>query len=170
MKPDKPKPAKKPNPSASQRTIADYEQQIGELTVHLQRLQAEFENYKKRVGVESTELMSSAKESILAELLPILDNLELAASHLPKALEQDAWARGMQYIGSQLSGKLEELDVHKLNPLGDKFDHNRDEAVEYVDSDKPEGTITEVLAPGYQIGDKIVRHARVKVSQGNKKE
>lgn len=178
MKPDKSKTTKNPKPSSNRRTTAEYdvsdealakaEQQVGELTVHLQRLQAEFENYKKRVAAERGELMDSAKEAVLSELLPALDNFDLAATHLPKELEDNSWAQGMQYIGQQLTDKLAELNVTKLNPIGQKFDHTLHEAVEHVSSDQPEETITEVVAPGYQIGDRVVRPARVKVSQGKK--
>lgn len=145
----------------------DYQQEVGELTAHLQRLQAEFANYKKRQAEERAKLMNDAKEAVLNELLPALDNFDLAAAHLPEDLADNSWAQGMQYIGQQLTQKLEELDVHKLSPKGEKFDHHAHEAVEYVQSDEPEGIITDVITPGYQIGDRVVRPARVKVSSGD---
>jgi molecular chaperone GrpE len=162
----------KQNPKSNKskpKTVEQYEQQIGELTLALQRLQAEFENYKKREAAAKAELMDSAKELVLNELLPALDNFDLAAAHLPEDLQGNAWAQGMQYVGQQLTQKLEEMDIQKLNPSGEKFDHHTHEAVEYVQSDKPEGIITDVITPGYQIGEKIVRHARVKVSSGPNK-
>lgn len=143
------------------------EQRIGELTEALQRLQAEFENYKKRQAQESIETMNRAKEMVLSELLPALDNFDLAASHLPDELEGNSWAQGMQYVGQQLTQKLDELGVKKITPAGEQFDHNLHEAIEHVASDKPEGIITDVITPGYQIGDKVVRPARVKVSGGS---
>lgn len=145
----------------------EYEQQIGELTLHLQKLQAEFENYKKRQAEESAETMNRAKEMVLAELLPALDNFDLATTHLPSELEGNAWAVGMQYVGQQLTQKLDELGVKKLIPVGEQFDHNLHEAVEHVQSDQPEEIITDVITPGYQIGERVVRPARVKVSGGN---
>ena len=146
---------------------ADYEQHIGELTDSLQRLQADFENYKKRQAEENAATMNRAKELVLCELLPALDNFDLAASHLPKELEGNSWAQGMQYIGQQLTQKLDELGVKKINPIGERFDHNQHEAVEHIPSDKPEEIITDVITPGYQIGDRVVRPARVKVSGGS---
>lgn len=156
-KPSKNKPLK----------ASEYEQHIGDLTDSLQRLQADFENYKKRQAEESAATMDRAKEIVLTELLPALDNFDLASSHLPAELEANSWAQGMQYIGQQLTQKLDELGVKKINPLGEKFDHNKHEAIEHVPSDKPEEIITDVITPGYQIGDRVVRPARVKVSGGS---
>jgi len=146
---------------------AKYEQRVGELTESLQRLQAEFENYKKRQAEEQAATMVRAKEMVLSELLPALDNFDLAASHLPDELEGNSWAQGMQYVGQQLTQKLDELGVKKIVPAGEEFDHNLHEAIEHVQSDKPEGIITDVITPGYQIGDRVVRPARVKVSGGS---
>lgn len=121
---------------------------------------------KKRQAQESVETMNRAKEMVLSELLPALDNFDLASTHLPEELETNSWAVGMQYVGQQLTDKLDELGVKKINPLGEVFDHNIHEAVEHVQSDKPEEIITDVITPGYQIGDRVVRPARVKVSGG----
>jgi molecular chaperone GrpE len=104
---------------------------------------------------------------VLNELLPALDNFDLAASHLPAELEGNSWAQGMQYVGQQLTQKLDDLGVKKIVPAGEEFDHNLHEAIEHVQSDKPEGIITDVITPGYQIGDRVVRPARVKVSGGS---
>ena len=157
----------KQKPKKHSKTAIEYQQQISELTNALQRLQAEFENYKRREAAQKAELMESSKEAVLTELLPALDNFDLAATHLPENLADNAWAQGMQYVGNQLTQKLEEMDIKKLNPIGEKFDPNRDEAVEHTQSDKPEGIITDVITPGYQIEDRVIRPARVKVSNGN---
>jgi len=149
-------------------TNLDYEQKIGELTAHLQRLQAEFENYKKRVNDERSELMTTAKESVLTDLLPALDNFDRATTHLPAELEDNSWAKGMQYVGQQLVNILDDMGVSQFSPIGQEFDHVKHDAVETVPSDEPQGTITEVIIPGYQIGGRIVRPAQVKVSSGEK--
>ena len=160
----------KQNPKIKRNTSGknvENEQKIGELTEALQRLQAEFENYKKRQLQENAESMNRAKELILSELLPALDNFDLASSHLPAELEGNSWAQGMQYVGQQLTQKLDEMGVKKITPIDEQFDHNLHEAIEHVASDKPEGIITDVITPGYQIGDRVVRPARVKVSGGS---
>ncbi len=158
------KPTKPKNNKNSQKP--QYKQSIGELTDALQRLQAEFENYKKRQTEEQVATMARAKELVLSELLPALDNFDLASAHLPSELEGNSWAQGMVYVGQQLTQKLDELGVKKLNPINQTFDHNVHEAIEHIPSDKPEGIIAEVITPGYQIGDRVVRPARVKVSGG----
>lgn len=160
MNEKKPRAKKKPN-------IKEYEQQIGELTVHLQKLQAEFENYKKRQAQERAELMDSAKLSILSELLPALDNFDRAAAHLPAELENNAWAKGMQYVGTQLEQIFEDMGIAKFDPTGQEFDHLEHEAIEYIPSDKPTGIVVEVVIPGYRIGEKVIRPAQVKVSSGS---
>ncbi len=148
-------------------TAKDYQQQIGELTAHLQKLQAEFENYKKRQAHERAELMDAAKISILSELLPALDNFDRAATHLPTELENNSWAQGMQYVGTQLEQIFEDLGIKKFDPIGQEFDHLEHEAIEYVPSDKTANTVVETVIPGYVIGEKIIRPAQVKVSSGS---
>ena len=142
-------------------------QQIGELTIHLQKLQAEFENYKKREAAARTELLDAAKISILAELLPALDNFDRAATHLPRELENNSWAQGMQYVGTQLEQIFEDMGIKKFDPRGSEFDHTEHEAVEYIPADKPAGLVVETIIPGYMIGQKIIRPAQVKVSSGS---
>ncbi len=150
-------------------TTKEYEQQIGELTEHLQKLQAEFENYKKRQATELNEMMTSAKLSVLHELLPALDNFDRAATHLPSELESNAWAKGMQYVGHQLINILETMDVKKFDATGQAFDHHRHEALEYVEDTGPPDMVIEQLTPGYEISGKVVRPATVKVSKSSTK-
>lgn len=141
--------------------------QVGELTADLQRVQADFENYKKRVASERADLMDSAKLAVLADLLPALDNFDRAATHLPDHLQADPWAQGMSYVGTQLEQILDDMGVRKFNPVGQKFDAIEHEALEYLASDKPEGIVLETLTPGYMIGGRVVRPATVKVSSGS---
>lgn len=142
---------------------------VAELTADLQRVQADFENYKKRVAGERAELMNSAKLAVLTDLLPALDNFDRAATHLPERLQNDPWAQGMSYVGTQLEQILDDMGVKKFTPqLGEAFDHDTMDALERIVSDHPPETVAEVLTPGYQIQGHTVRPASVKVSQGNK--
>lgn len=149
----------------TQPTKTNLKQEIAELTHHLQKLQAEFENYKKRVQAERTELMDAAKAAVLAELLPALDNFDRAATHLPKELEHNTWAKGMQYVGNQLLAILNDIGVKKFSAVGQHFDPAKHEAIEHVDSTKPEGTVVEEVTPGYAINGRVVRPASVRVSK-----
>lgn len=139
---------------------------LAERTADLQRVQADFENYKKRVAAERTELMDGAKRAVLTDLLPALDNFDRASTHLPEHLQNDPWAQGMGYVGTQLEQILDDMGVKKFDPTDQEFDATRHEALEYVASDKPEDTIVETTTPGYMIGDRVVRPAIVKVSSG----
>lgn len=140
---------------------------VVELTADLQRVQADFANYKKRVQAERVELMDGAKRAVLTDLLPALDNFDRAATHLPEHLQSDPWAQGMSYVGTQLEQILDEMGVKKFSPTGQEFDATEHEALEYVESEKPEGIIIETTTPGYMIGDRVVRPAIVKVSSGS---
>lgn len=139
---------------------------VAELTADLQRVQADFENYKKRVQSERSELMDSAKLSVLSDLLPALDNFDRAATHLPEHLASDPWAQGMSYVGTQLEQILDDMGVKKFDPTGQQFDPTEHEAIEYVETEKPEGIIIETTLPGYLITGKVVRPATVRVSSG----
>lgn len=139
---------------------------LAEMTADLQRVQADFENFKKRVASERSELMNSAKLSVLSDLLPALDNFDRAATHLPEHLAGDPWAQGMSYVGTQLETILADMGVKKFDPTGQEFDATEHEALEYVESEKPEGIVLETLTPGYIIGDRVVRPATVRVSSG----
>ncbi len=164
MKPDK----KKPSKDKAQETKQD---PVAELTQDLQRVQADFENYKKRVASERAELLTSAKLAVLTDLLPALDNFDRAATHLPEHLQNDPWAQGMSYVGTQLEQILDDMGVKKFTPqLGVAFDHDTMDALERIASDHPPETVAEVLTPGYQIQGQTVRPASVKVSSGNEHE
>ncbi len=162
--------AKAPSKKSKKLSSVEYEQQVGELTEHLQRLQAEFENYKKRAEAERGEVMSMAKLGVLTELLPALDNFDRAATHLPPELEDNAWAKGMSYVGAQLEQILDGMGVRKFSAVGEAFDHNRHEAMEYVEGAGPPDMVVEQLTPGYQIGERVVRPATVKVSKAKDDE
>lgn len=136
-----------------------------ELIEHLQKLQAEFDNYRKRQETERSQVLDLAKKSILLELLPVLDNFDRASAHLPKSIKDNPWAIGMQNVGKQLVDALTNLGVKKFDSVGQKFDYHRHEAIGYEKSDKPEDTVIEEVAPGYEINDQIIRPAMVKVSK-----
>jgi len=140
---------------------------VADLTADLQRVQADFENYKKRVAGERSDLMDGAKRAVLTDLLPALDNFDRASTHLPTHLESDPWAQGMSYIGKQLEQILDDMGVKKYSPqLGEAFDHNRMDALEHIPSDHPPETVAEILTPGYEIAGQITRPASVRVSSG----
>ena len=140
--------------------------QIEELKSGWQRTQADFENYKKRVEEDKTNWSRGAKVEVLEKILPILDNLNLAAAHMPEDLKSNQWAQGINHITKQIEDGFAELKVEKITPnVGDKFDHTVHEAISTQESPKyPENSIVETKYAGYKVGEVLVRPAKVIVS------
>lgn len=134
-----------------------------DLTADLQRVQAEFINYKNRVEQERSQLNDFAKAQVVKDLLPVIDDLERALAHQPKALENDKWAQGVSSVASRLTKQLEKLGVHKLEALNQHFDPNLHDAVQ-VEGEGSEQIVSEVVQNGYMLGDQVIRHAVVKVT------
>jgi molecular chaperone GrpE len=145
-------------------------QTIAQLTETLQRVQAEFENYKKRVDNEKQEFVKYANEDFILSLLPILDSFELALRDKKTCKDLDEFMRGMQLIYSQIVSLLEQKGVKHIETKDQRFDPYKHEALLQEESDKPEGTILEELQKGYTINEKIIRHSKVKVAKKKSKK
>jgi molecular chaperone GrpE len=143
----------------------DLQQRVDELTHDLQRLQAEFLNYKRREGEAKAELLDMAKQEVVIQVLPLLDNIDRALNHRPEELAQNAWANGVEQVGKQAADTLAKLGVTKIESIGHPFDHNLHEAIGFEDGEGEHEIISEELQPGYRMGDRIIRHAIVKVGK-----
>lgn len=141
--------------------------EVQELTEHLQRLQAEFANFRRRSEEQRAGFIDSAKTEIMAEVMPLLDNVERAAAHLPEELKENAWAKGVSQISKQAQETLKNLGVEKIESLGQAFDPHIHEAVGSDDSGASE-VVVEELRPGYRMNDKVIRPAMVKVGKEKK--
>jgi molecular chaperone GrpE len=132
----------------------------------LRRLAADFDNYRKRVARESEAHATLTTESMVTELVPVLDNLERALD-ASEHHEEAKVAEGVQLVRQQLAGLLARRGLEEVPcEPGDAFDPHVHEALSHQPSDLPEGTIAEVWQRGYRLGDRIVRAARVVVSSG----
>jgi molecular chaperone GrpE len=134
----------------------------------LLRLAADFENYKKRVARERQEYVAFANERLLAELLPILDDLERALT----AAEQHEEAKleeGVRLVHRSLAGLLERHGVSAISTDG-KFDPHVHEAILSQPSEAEEGSVIDVVQKGYKLGDRVVRAARVIVAAAPEQE
>jgi len=151
--------------SSKKPTAVELQERIDELTNDLQRLQAEFINYKRREDEAKAELLSMAKRQVIMEVLPVLDNVERALAHRPAELSDNAWAGGVEQVGSQALATLAKLGVEKIQSVGQPFDHNLHEAVATEDGEGDTEVVVEELQPGYKIGDQVIRHAMVKVGR-----
>lgn len=126
------------------------------------RLLAEYDNYRKRSQKEKENAWSSAKADTAKEFLPVYDNLERA---LKQETADEAYAKGVQMIMTQLKTVLEKLGIQEIPAQGETFDPNVHNAVMHVDDESlGENVVAEVFQAGFQMGDKVIRHAMVKVA------
>jgi molecular chaperone GrpE len=128
------------------------------------RIQADFDNYKKRAQRENEEIRRYASESLISELLTIVDDLERALSHAPG--DSDL-ATGVNAIRNNLMKLLSSKGLTDIPT--ERFDPSFHEAL-CAESGDEDGKITEVFQKGYRIGDRIIRYAKVKVTRKEKEE
>ena len=133
-----------------------------DLIADLQRIQAEFINFKKRSEEEKTMLSHFSKAQVIKDLLPVIDDLERALAHLPDDLSENKWAQGVSKVYERLKVQLEKLGVSEITALNQSFDPNYHEAV-MVEGEGDHQVVSEVLQKGYQVEGNIIRHAIVKV-------
>ena len=153
---------------------------IAELTETLQRLQAEFENYKKQVDKEKQEFVKYAKADLVNKLLPLLDTFEIALkstkikdfrdTEYPKDFRvntkvKEKFVKGIEMVFAQLFSTLEAEGLKPIDAIGKKFDPYLHEVMLKQKSDKEEGIILEELQKGYMLNDKVLRHTKIKVSE-----
>jgi molecular chaperone GrpE len=132
----------------------------------LRRVQAEFENYRKRVIKEQTALVDRATEGLVEQLLPVLDSLELALKNLEAsdADSSDNVRKGVELVYGQLSGVLEKVGLSRIEAEGKPFDPNVHEAVMQEDGEG-EPVVNDVLRTGYTLKGRVLRPAMVKVTR-----
>ncbi|MFH1053052.1 MAG: nucleotide exchange factor GrpE [Candidatus Woesearchaeota archaeon] len=136
--------------------------QVQELTNLLQRVQADFENYKKRTDEEKTTLCKYASEELLMKILPIVDHFELALNHKDN---KEEFVKGIELIYSQLIEILEKEGLRPIKAIGEKFDPHIHEALMSEKSEEEDNKIIEEFQKGYKLGEKIIRHSKVKVAK-----
>lgn len=129
------------------------------------RLQADFDNYRKRTLKENEEFRKHANEGMVKELLPVVDDLDRA---LAAAKEDTDLAVGIRGVRKNLMKMLEEKGVREI-PVGKKFDPDFHEALCTIESDT-DGEIAEVLQKGYMTDNRVLRYAKVKVTKKKQEE
>lgn len=131
----------------------------------LQRLQAEFDNFRKRTLKEKEELVKYASERVIGELLPVIDNFERALEAAKNSQDFSALAQGVEMIFRQLGSVLGKEGLTPIEAVGQVFDPNLHEAIMQVDSEEhPANTVVEEVQKGYYLKDKVLRPSMVKVS------
>jgi len=133
----------------------------------LLRLQADFDNYRKRVLREKEDLYRRANEDIMEELLPVMDHLELALAAASGIERQDSVVKGFKLVGEQLMSVLGKFGLTPIAVEGVPFDPNLHEAILHMPSaEVPENGIISRTRAGYMLGGRLLRAAQVVVSSG----
>ncbi len=145
------------------RELESIKQEKDKLYEQFLRLAADFDNFRKRTAKEKECLFDDARAVSLAALLPVLDNLERVKGVENTSL--DDYKKGVEMIINQFTETLNILGLEEIEAMGLPFDPMLHEAVAHVEDEKAgENTVVEVLRKGYRVGDKILRHAAVKVA------
>ena len=129
-----------------------------------QRLQADFENYRKRVLREQTALVERATEGLVEQLLPVLDSFELALANLDSDTDVESLRKGVELVYAELLGVLERSGLEPIAALGEPFDPNVHEAV-MQDDGSGEPRVGGVLRTGWKLKGRVLRPAMVKVTR-----
>ena len=128
------------------------------------RIAAEYENYRKRSEKEKLLIYSNATSNTISTILPVIDSLELALKSMKNVSEE--YQKGLSLVNNQLLDSLNKLNVKSFGEVGDKFNPDIHNAVSHVEdeSDDKESFVSEVFQKGYVVGDKVIRHAMVQVT------
>ena len=145
----------------------DTQQQIDELTNDLQRIRADFENYRKRVEQEKAAARDAGQASAILKLLPVIDNIERAIAHMPSHLKDDTWAQSVAGLVKHLEKSLEGLNLKRIDAgKGTEFNPDLHEAIQFdEDAVGDKEVIADELQAGYLLNGRPVRHAMVKVTR-----
>jgi len=145
--------------------------QVEELNDKLLRTAAEFDNYKKRIARQYEEIINSANDRIIFDLLEIVDNFERALVHDNDKSDFESFRKGIDLIVNQFKDLLKRYNVTPIEALGKTFDPNLHEAFMQISSDEyKEGLVAVEITRGYKMGNRILRHSKVGVSKGKEEK
>jgi len=147
-------------------SLAALEAEKEELNQRYLRLQADFENFKRRTREEKARDRQFRAMDLITNLLPVLDNFERALGSAAEHEESKALKQGLEMVYRQLTEALKQEGVTKIEAEGQPFDPNKHQAVMQVESDEHESNVVvEVLQAGYELNGRVIRPSMVKVSQ-----
>lgn len=144
----------------TQDKIMELEKKCEEYLNNWKRERADFLNYKKDEAERMVYLARYAKEDMILEILPILDNIYLAEKSIPEHIKEDTWTEGFKMIQKQLEDFLKQQGIEEIKTEDQQFNP---ETMEIVDG--KEGTMIEELQKGYTMDGKVIRPAKVKISK-----
>ncbi len=154
------------SPEVLRETLVAKTQEAGRLQDRLLRLQAEFENYKKRMAREKAEYLKFAHEGLILDFLPVLDNLERALAAARAEMDSTPLLEGLEMIGRLFRSVLEKGGVKPMETVGQPFDPAYHQAVAQVETSHEDANlVVEEIQKGYLIEGRVLRPAMVKVSR-----
>ena len=140
--------------------------ELADLNQRFLRVAADFENYKRRTAQEKDDLLKYSNAKLIGELLPVLDNFQLALKNSGNSPEVQNMVKGMEMIYRQMLQVLEQAGMSKIEAVGQPFDPKLHEAIMQVEDDSvPEDTVVEELRAGYMLKERVIRPSMVKVSK-----
>ena len=147
--------------------LAEAEAKNAELQDKYLRQAAEFDNYRKRTIKEKAELIKSAAEKLMVAELPVVDDMDRALENMEKGMDADACIEGFKLIVHKFKNILAQNGLEKIETDGQDFDTDYHEAIALIPapSEELKGKILDCVQPGYKLGDKVIRHAKVAVGQ-----
>lgn len=148
-----------------QKQVLDLEAQTKEKENKYVYLYADFDNFKKRSIKERSDLIKFGWESVARDLLQTVDNLERALEHVPPGMDKN-FISGIQMVLGELKTTLQKQGIERVESVGKDFDPNLHEAVGQEKSELPSGKIVREFAGGYTLHGRLLRPARVTISQG----
>ena len=134
------------------------------------RLNAEFDNLRKRTIKEREEFVKYANEKLILELIDVFESLGRGIENARKTENKDKLIEGMELVYKQFKAVLEKNGLVPIRALGEKFDHERHEAMMQTPADDEEDTILEEFAKGYMLNGKVIRYSKVRVSKKKETE
>ena len=147
--------------------LAEAETKNAELQDKYLRQAAEFDNYRRRTIKEKAELIKSAAEKLMVAELPVLDDMDRALENMEKGMDADACIEGFKLIVHKFQNILTQNGLEKIETDNQEFDTDYHEAIALIPapSEELKGKILDCVQPGYKLGDKVIRHAKVAVGQ-----
>lgn len=145
----------------------ELEQQVAELTADLQRTRADFENFRKRGEAEKSTAREAGQANAIIKLLPVIDNIERAITHMPVDLQDNTWVQGVAGLVKNLEKSLESLNLKRIEAgPGSIFNPDLHEAILFDEAAEGEQeVVAEELQAGYTLNGRPIRHAMVKVTR-----
>ena len=148
------------------RDLDEARDELGQTREQVQRAQADLVNYRRRTEEEQVAVRQDANRRLIMNLLPVVDELELAINHLGNGETGDSWVEGVKLIHRKAYGILESEGLTRIEAVGVQFDPLQHEAVGVVESaEQPSGFVVEALRNGYKLRDRVIQAAQVVVAR-----